>query len=220
MRRALDPQLDEAHHQLALILMHVGMLDEAQSELEKALSINRSNSLARFRLGVVELYREHFDRAYEIFNSTAHDQNPSLWAFQMATALFRLGREREANDMIDKFLRDYPKDQGGVGSSVRAMMLAKAGRHSDAEEAIAHAVRLGSNFGHFHHTAYNIASTYSLLGNRDKAIEYLRGAADDGFPCYPLFASDTQLDGLRKDPRFIALMAKLERDWKERKRSL
>lgn len=216
----LDPQLDEAHHQLALILMHVGLLDEAQSELEKALSINASNSLARFRLGVVELYREHYDRAYEIFNSTPHDQNPSLWAFQMATALLRLGRAREANDMIDTFLRDYPKDQGGVGSSVRAMMLAKAGRRSDAEDAIAHAVRLGKNFGHFHHTAYNIAAAYSLLGNRDKAIEYLQDAADDGFPCYPLFASDIQLDGLRRDVRFIALMAKLERDWKERKRSL
>ena len=216
----LDPQLDEAHHQLAVILMHVGLLDEAQSELAKALAINASNSLARFRLGVVELYREHYDRAYGIFNSTPLDQNPSLWTFQMATALLRLGREREANDMIDKFLRAYPKDQGGVGSSVRAMMLAKAGRRSDAEDAIAHAVRLGNNFGHFHHTAYNIASAYSLLGNRDKAIEYLQGAADDGFPCYPLFASDTQLDGLRQDPRFIALMAKLERDWNERKRSL
>ena len=216
----LDPQLDEAHHQLALILMHVGLLDEAQSELAKALSINASNSLARFRLGVVELYREHYDRAYEIFNSTPLDQNPSLWTFQMATALLRLGREREVNDMIDKFLRDHPKDQGGVGNSVRAMMLAKAGRRSDAEDAITQAVRLGNNFGHFHHTAYNIASAYSLLGNRDKAIEYLQGAADDGFPCYPLFASDTQLDGLRQDPRFIALMAKLERDWKERKRSL
>lgn len=216
----LDPQLDEAHHQLALILMHVGLLDEAQAELEKALSINASNSLARFRLGVVELYREHYDRAYEIFNTTPHDQNPSLWAYQLATALLRLGREREANDLIDTFLRDYPKDQGGVGYSVRAMMLAKAGRRSDAEDAIAHAVRLGRNFGHFHHTAYNVASAYSLLGNRDKAIEYLQSAADDGFPCYPLFASDAQLDGLRQDPRFIALMAKLERDWQERKQSL
>ena len=81
-------------------------------------------------------------------------------------------------------------------------------------------MKLGQNFGHFHHTAYNIASAYALLGNRDKAIEYLQGAADDGFPCYPLFASDAQLDALRQDPRFIALMAKLERDWEERKKSL
>ena len=220
-RRAikLDPGLDEAHHQLGLILMHVGLLDEAQSEIEKALAINASNSLARFRRGVVELYREHYDRAYEIFNTTPHDQNPSLWAFQMATALFRLGREREATAMIDQFLHDYPKDQGGVGTSVRAMMLAKAGRRSEAQAAIDRAVSLGRNFGHFHHTAYNIASAYALLGDRDRAIQYLQNAADDGFPCYPLFTTDAQLDGLRNDPRFTTLMAKLERDWNERKRT-
>jgi serine/threonine protein kinase/Flp pilus assembly protein TadD len=216
---SLDSRLDEAHHQLGLILLHVGLFDEALAEIDTALSINPANSLARFRLGVIALYRGDFERAYDIFNTTSHDQTPSLWAFQMATVLFRLGREREATEMIDTFLRDYPNDEGGVGTSVRAMMLAKAGRRGEAETAIAHADSIGKNFGHFHHTAYNIASAYALLGNRDRAIEYLRTAADDGFPCYPLFAGDTQLDGLRKDPRFIAMMAKLERDWNQRKRS-
>ena len=220
-RRAikLDPRLDEAHHQLGLILMHVGLLDEAQAQIDTALAINASNSLARFRLGVIELYREHYDRAYDIFNTTAHDQNPSLWAFQIATALFRLGREPEAARLIDTFLHDYPKDPGGVGNSVRAMMLAKAGRRTEAQAAIDRALSLGRNFGHFHHTAYNIASAYSLLGNRDKGIEYLQSAAEDGFPCYPLFVTDAQLDGLRKDPRFVSLIAKLEQDWKRRKQS-
>ena len=220
-RRAirLDPRLDEAHHQLALILLHVGLFDQAQAEIDTALTINPSNALARFRIGVIALYRGDFGRAYDIFNSTSHDESPSLWAFQMATVLFRLGREREANDMIDKFLREYPKDEGGVGMSVRAMMLAKAGRRPEAEAAIARADSVGKNFGHFHHTAYNIASAYSLLGNRDRAIQYLQAAADDGFPCYPLFAKDAQLDPLRTDPRFISLMAKLEKDWNARKRS-
>ena len=217
---SLDSTLDEAHHQLGLILMHVGLLDEAQAEIDSALAINPSNALARFRLGVIALYREKYDRAYDVFNTSAHEENPSLWAFQMATALFRLGREGDAAKMIDQYLHDYPADQGGVGTSVRAMILAKAGRKREAEAAIARAVALGQNFGHFHHTAYNIASAYALLGDRDRGIEYLRKAADDGFPCYPLFASDAQLDALRRDPRFIALMAKLEKDWNERKRSL
>ena len=216
---ALEPRLDEAHHQLGLILLHVGLFDEALAEIDTALAINPSNSLARFRIGVIALYRGEFDRAYDIFNSTTHDQTPSLWAFQMATTLFRLGREREAADMIDTFLHDYPKDEGGVGTSVRAMMLAKAGRRAEAEAAIARSESLGKNFGHFHHTAYNIASAYSLLGNHDRAIAYLQAAADDGFPCYPLFAGDAQLDPLRKDPRFIAMMAKLKSDWDARKRS-
>jgi hypothetical protein len=42
------------------------------------------------------------------------------------------------------------------------------------------------------------------------AIKWLQNAADDGFPCYPLFANDTNLDSLRNDLPFIAFMAKLK----------
>jgi len=79
---------------------------------------------------------------------------------------------------------------------------------------------LGRNFGHVHHTTYNIASAYALLGEREQAIRWLQDAADNGFPCYPLFAADTQLDGLRGDPRFVAFLAKLQRDWEQRQRAL
>jgi len=216
----LDSTLDEVHHQLALVYLHVGLFDEAKVEVDKALAINPSNTLARFRIGVIALYQGDFERAYAVFNSTPLEQNPTLWGFQTATALFRLGRTKEAEDMIDKFLRDYPRDEGGVGNSVRAMMLAKAGHRREAEAAIAKAVELGQNFGHFHHTAYNLATAYALLGDRQRAIGYLENAADDGFPCYPLFAKDALLGSLRKEPRYVTLMARLERDWKERKRQL
>ena len=38
-------------------------------------------------------------------------------------------------------------------------------------------------------------------------------AAEDGFPCYPLFENDANLNSLRKDERFIAFMAKLKQRW-------
>jgi tetratricopeptide (TPR) repeat protein/tRNA A-37 threonylcarbamoyl transferase component Bud32 len=217
---ALDPKLDEAHHQLGLVLLHVGLLDQGKGEIEQALAINPGNTLARFRLGVAALYQNQFEQAYAIFNSTPLERSPSLWAFQTATALFRLGREQEATELIDRFLRDYPRDEGGVGHSVRAMLLARSGQRRAAEAAIAEALELGRGFGHFHHTAYNIATAYALLGDVEPAIRWLESAADDGFPCYPLFASDTQLDRLRGDARFRTLMARLEREWEERKQSL
>lgn len=217
---ARDPKLDEAHHQLAVVLFHVGLLDQAEAEVGKALAANPANSLARFRLGVIALYRGDYERAWAVFNSTPLERNPSLWGYQSATALFRLGREAEATALINRFLRDHPSDEGGVGTSVRAMMLAKAGRRPEAEAAIGQAVALGQTFGHFHHTAYNVGSAYALLGDHALAIRYLEEAADNGFPCYPLFAQDTQLDGLRKDPRFVALLARLERDWTERQRTM
>ena len=214
-RRALelDPNLDEAHLQLGVVYFHIGLLDKGQSELEKALAINPGNTLARSRLGVIDLYRGKYEDAYRIFSGTPLKSNPSLLVYQTATALFRLGRIEEANDLIDKFLKDYPKDEGGAVTSVKAMMLAKAGKTREAEDAIQRAIEIGTGFGHFHHTAYNIASAYALMNQPEPAVKWFQVAADDGLPCYPLFAQDTNLDSLRKDQHFIAFMTKLKQQW-------
>jgi len=201
---AIDPNLDDAHQQLGLIYMHLGLFDKALAELGKALEINPANTSARLRTGVVYLYRGKYEDAYSVFSSTPLQQNPSLLAFQTATALFELGRDDEASALIEKYLTEYPNDEGGVGTSVKAMILAKAGRTADAEAAITHAEEIGPDFGHFHHTAYNIASAYALMKKPDKAVDYLQIAADDGFPCYPLFENDEVFKHMRDNTRFVA----------------
>jgi hypothetical protein len=96
---------------------------------------------------------------------------------------------------------------------MRAILHAKAGRARAAEKDIARAVQVGEGFGHFHHTAHYIASAYALLRQPGPAVEWLRRAADDGFPCYPLFEKDPNLDNLRQDLGFMALMADLKAQW-------
>ena len=95
-------------------------------------------------------------------------------------------------------------------TSMKAMLLAKAGSARDAEKAIQHAIEIGRGFGHFHHTAYNIASAYALLNRPDEAIRWLQAAADDGFPCYPLFEQDKNLNSLRADKRFVAFLTQMK----------
>ncbi len=209
----LNPNLDEAHHQLGLIYLHLGLFDKAQAEIQKALVINPANTLARFRFGVIDLYRGNYEDAYRIFKSTPLENNPSLHAFQMATALFNLGRTEESSDIIDKYLHDYPNDAGGVGTSVKAMILAKAGNVQKAQEAVLRAEEIGKDFGHYHHAAYNIALAYALMNKADQAVGYLQLAADDGLPCYPLFANDENLKNIRHDPRFVAFLAKSKQQW-------
>jgi serine/threonine protein kinase len=207
---ALDPHLDEAHHQLALVEFHVGLLDEAEKELNAALAIDPSNTLARLRFGVIAIYRGNYEDALATLRSTPLQKNPSLWAFQMATALYRSGRPDEAMALLNEYLQKDPRDEGGTGTSVRAMLLAAGGKRREALDAIARAERLGEGFGHFHHTAYNIGSAYALLGQTADAVKWLEVAADDGFPCYPLFAKDTNLDSLRHDVRFVALLSRIK----------
>ncbi len=210
---ALNPNLDEAHHQLGMIYTHIGLLDKGWEEIEKALAINPANTLARFRLGVVNLYQGKYEEAVARFKTIPHEANPALLDRTRATALFQLGRTQEASDIVEEYLRAYPTDEGGNVTSVKAMLLAKAGKEREAEETIQRAVEIGKGFGHFHHTAYNIASAYALMNKPEPATKWLQNAADDGFPCYPLFASDTNLDSLRSDERFITFMAKLKQQW-------
>ena len=48
-----------------------------------------------------------------------------------------------------------------------------------------------------------------------QAIKWLEAAASDGFPCYPLFESDPNLNNLRQDPRFIAFLANQKKQWED-----
>jgi tetratricopeptide (TPR) repeat protein len=214
-RRAieLNPKFDEAHHQLGFVYLHIGMLDKGQREIEKALEINPGNTLARYRLGVIDMCRAKYAEAFQIFNSTPLEQNPELLAFYTSNALFRLGRSEEASELIDRYFKDYSKDKGGMVTSVKAMMLAKAGKKSEAEATIHHAIEIGRGYAHFHHTSYNIASAYALMNEPEQAMKWLQVTAEEGFPNYPLFEGDAQLDNLRKDPRFTAFMAQQKQQW-------
>jgi serine/threonine protein kinase len=215
-RRAieLNPNFDEAHHQLGFVYLHIGLLDRAQQEIEKALAINPANTLARYRLGVINMCRAKYEEAFEIFNSTPRAMNPSLLAFYTSNALFRLGRNEEASEIIEKFFKDYPKDEGGAVTSVKAMMLAKAAKKREAEATIQHAIEIGRGYAHFHHTSYNIASAYALMNQPEQAMKWLQVTADEGFPCFPLFEGDANLDNMREDVRFVSFMATQKQQWK------
>jgi len=115
--------------------------------------------------------------------------------------------------VIDEYLKTYPNDEGGNVTSVKAILLVKKGKLKEAEATIQRAIEIGKGFGHFHHTAYNIASAYALMKKPDEALKWLQNAADDGFPCYPYFEIDHHLDNLRQDARFITFMSKLKERW-------
>ena len=209
----LNPNLDDVHRQLALVSMHIGLFEQAHEEFRKALTLDPSNRIAQFQDGAVFGWDGHYEDALRIYREVPRDFNPSLWAWTMSWTLLELGRDLEASSVIEEYLKSTPQDPGGVVTSTRAILHAKAGEARAAEKDIARAVQVGEGFGHFHHTAHNIASAYALLHQPGPAVQWLRRAADDGLPCYPLFEKDPNLDNLREDPGFIALMVDLKARW-------
>ena len=84
-RRALElnPNLDEARNQLALVYNHVGALDEALVELQRAVATNPSNSLAQFRIGETFLFQGKYEQALTALRSVPNEANPALVGHQI-----------------------------------------------------------------------------------------------------------------------------------------
>jgi len=213
-RRALslDPNLDEPRNQLARIYCHIGAFDEALQESHRAIETNPNNNLAQLRIGQTLNFQLKYEEALSVLRTIPNDVNPAIAGSEMACALFNLGRKEEASAKLEQLLRDYPKDDGGLFASVQALLAASTGQEQKAEEKIKLAVERGKGFGHFHHTAYHITCAYALMNKPEQAIKWLEVAAE-GFPCYPLFEKDANLDNLRKDPRFVAFLAKQKQQW-------
>jgi TolB-like protein/DNA-binding winged helix-turn-helix (wHTH) protein/Tfp pilus assembly protein PilF len=214
---SLNPNLDEAHHYLGNIYIHIGLLDQGIGELQRAVAINPGNTPARARIGVGYLYQGKCEQALAIFRSNLWEANQSLRGYQIAWSLFCLGRTNEAFATLDEYLKKYPADEGGLLSSMQALLYAATGQRKLAEMKILQAQK-GRGFVHFHHAEYNIASAYALMHRSEPAIQWLQASAAEGFPCYPVFARDPNLANLRSDPRFIEFMGKQELQWESFKK--
>ena len=221
-RRALElnPNLARAHHNLGLIYLHRGLLNKAVDEFRATLAIDPANYGATRRLGIVLVYRGQYEAGLRQFREVPPESNQSLWNYQVAWGLLYLGRDKEAADLMEHYLRDHPEDRGGVVTSTRAILEAKRGDASRAEADIRAAIVKGRGFIHFHHTAYNIASVYALLGRPARAVYWLRQTAEGGWPCYPYFARDPNLDRVRRDSEFVAFMKQLKAQWQREQETL
>lgn len=214
-RRALElnPNLAQAHHNLGGIYLHLGLLDKAVDEFRRTLAIDPGNYGATRRIGLALVYQGRYDEGLRLIRQVPPESNQSLWNYQVAWALLYLDRKAEAAALMERYLRDHPDDLGGVVTSTRAILFAQAGNAQRAEADVRTAIQKGKGFVHFHHTAYNIASVYALLNEPSRAVDWLRQAAEGGWPCYPYFARDPNLEHIRSDPGFVAFMRELKSQW-------
>jgi hypothetical protein len=95
-----------------------------------------------------------------------------------------------------------------------ASLLAGVGRRAEAQRTLA-PLLAGGAFDH--HVTYRIATTHAQLGQAAQAVTWLKRSADNGFPCYPWFEKDSQLDRVRQDASFQRLMAELRDDYEVRR---
>src|SRR5258705_8829735 len=125
---SLNPSLDEARNQLALVYCHIGAFDEALQESQKAVMTNPNNNLAQFRTGQTLNFQGKYEQALSVLRAIPQEANPALVGHQIAWALFNLGRKDEASATLEQLLKAQPEDAGGVFTSIQAVLAASAGQ--------------------------------------------------------------------------------------------
>ena len=208
----LNPNLVGARLSAARLYQHVGLLERALAELDAARRSDPLNRAVFNRRGHVlvnqRLYQAALD-AYALSGAGGTSRVLALWG---------LGRDVEA----ERALRDWMARNAShpEGPSYLALALAMRGDARGARAEIARAIALDHGESHIHHTHYAIGVTYSVLGELERAVDWLERSADEGFPCYPWFESDPNLAPLAESARFREFMARLKARFERHKSTL
>jgi DNA-binding winged helix-turn-helix (wHTH) protein/TolB-like protein len=201
----LDASLDLAHVARVRAYYHLGLFDEASREARLARALNPNPSIETERLEVaLHLYRGDFERAAERASGLLKRTDAPAIRYYLGLAWYYLGDTAAAIAMLATVQRGGQLDVRS--QAALASVEAAIGARDDAHRRIERIV--GGPYMD-HHVAYSVAATYAQLGDADASIVWLMQAADTGFPCTPWFERDTLLAPVRKDDRFVQLVARL-----------
>jgi adenylate cyclase len=209
----LDPDSAEAHASRGIALSISKRYDEAQTEFETSIRLNPKLFEAHYFFARDCFAQGKFEQAADLF-ATASAVNPGDYqspAFQ-SMALKELGRTEEYTAAsfrtfvaAEKHLEMHPDDARamylGAGALVEIGELEKArlwvdrALDTDRDEPA---------------VLYNVACVYSLMDEKEQAINLLGEAIENGFGYRAWLEHDNMLENLRDDPRFQALLSRLD----------
>ena len=210
---AARPNLERAHNRMAAICLHIGRLEEGRIAHERSL---RSNP--RTRTGNLEyfyIYSGDFARAEDAAQAWLRERPNHRGALETSILPPLLsGDLRLTEQRLTAALNQLAPDEAPPGLvTLQGMLHARRGQTDVALECVRKALDSPRSFGHTHHTYYNIACIYAVLGDTDKAMAWLERSVDTGFPCWPFFRIDPHLEHLREETAFTRLVADLEQTY-------
>jgi len=208
----LGPEVAEAHASRGLALSLSKRYPEAEREFETAIQLNPNLFEAHYFYGRALFQQGKYPEAVQYYSQASRVrpedyQTPIL----VASSLRRLNRMAEAEktlrrgvQMAKKHIELNPDDARALclaagaimqlGEPAKALDWAGRGLAVDPEDSS---------------VLYNVACVYALGGKPEDALACLDKAVRNGFGHREWLENDSDLDSLRADPRFEALLRKL-----------
>lgn len=204
VRRAIEisSSLAAAHQVYSYCLEAMGRPAEAMAEITLARNLDPLSPLVILDIGIRHYNARQYDQAIETYLKV-YEADPLVHYF----LLFAYERK----GMYDQAIREYRNmmSLGGdqQGAAALADAYARLGYRAALKGKIETVKRLVA--GRHFFSPEDVAAIYAFLGENDQAFKWLEKAYQDRASRLFCIKVDARFDSLRSDPRFQALLRKM-----------
>jgi DNA-binding winged helix-turn-helix (wHTH) protein/tetratricopeptide (TPR) repeat protein len=205
---ALQNNLPHAYNRLGTILAHIGLLDHAREMFQRGRIFQPKKAISP---SIVQVYvwGQEYELARQQIQVWRAESPGNKYAIYFAPQpAMMTGELKEAGILLDQAMELLPEEPMIV--SLQGVFHALTGDDSKALDCVTKACASPKSFGHAHHSYYQIACIFALLGRRETAFDWLERSVSSGFACWPFFLKDPCLKNLRELPAFEVLVSSLQ----------
>jgi TolB-like protein/Tfp pilus assembly protein PilF len=201
----LNPNDADIRHEYAHYLMAMGRVAESMAESRRAVELDPIGTSLTSCLCWHSFAARNYDDAVRLATQFLSSQPNNAWEHTI------LGWTYEQKRMPDEATAQFQKAVGATQG--RAFFLAAlghayavAGRRSDAEQVLQ---TLSQRANKSYVSAFDVATIYAGLGEKDTAFAWLEKAAAERSSFLVYSKWEPRLDPLRSDPRFNQLLKRI-----------
>jgi TolB-like protein/Tfp pilus assembly protein PilF len=211
----LNPGYATAHRWYSFNLLLRARLDEAIKEIEQALELDPLSVVLNQNLGVVCRFAKQFDRAIEVLKRTIEMDPSTMYAHH------ELGAAYFGKSMYEEALIEFQREteiSGGAHAWAEVYtgwIYVEMGKPDEAQKVLDKLLERSKTE---YVSPYTLAYFHFVLGKNDEGFELLNKAYEEHDPrlCWLKvgleFERGSEFDSVRSDPRYTALLKKMNLD--------
>jgi tetratricopeptide (TPR) repeat protein len=190
----------------AFFLCHMGKHDDAIRESKRAQDLDPLSLLVRTNLGIMLHYARRYDDAIAQYRKVLE-----LGSKETTQARFQLARAYMTKRMFPEAITEIAKMRATSPSDVNLMSLLVMayGFEGKTKEATKLIYELKDKRQREYLRPYILAEDYAALGEKNEAMDWLEKAYEEHDDWINWIKVDPNLDVLRSEPRFTALLLRV-----------
>ncbi|MCO6511749.1 MAG: protein kinase [Aridibacter famidurans] len=206
----LNPSYSTAHHWFALALAAMDRPEQAIEQIDMALELEPQSPIVPSAAGLVYYYARRYEDGLRMCRRSLQLNAVMVPAHKTMRVIYEAtGNASAASEALLKertYLGNTDESEPGW-AMITAQVKAVAGDRKAAGDLIARALSAKYVTDNPRGYAYEIAVAYSLVGEKEKAIDWLERARSAKDHSFNFVLVDPRLDGLRGMERFRKVIA-------------